>query len=254
MFNITLLQTNGSRKGTRYHLETSPFLIGRGDECDVTFSSRSVSRKHCSIVFDDANVWVQDLNSRNGTVVGGDPLAPDVPRQLSHHDRLRIGKYTFRISIRDRQTRKPHRFGPVDLSTLSGPGIVPQDRAKGAAQLLSELDELAARLDRPSDGKPRPADRAIQARPGTEPERDVTSATSASSPADKLRDDASTQSGDADESDESTKVTMADEPRAKASDDEPSTDTKKIPPHLRPKGPKDSQSAASAALRNLFVR
>ncbi|WP_182870237.1 FHA domain-containing protein [Stieleria mannarensis] len=249
MFTITLLQTNGSRKGTRYHIESSPFLIGRGDDCDLAFTSRSVSRKHCTIVFDDDNVLIRDLQSRNGTVVDGDAVAPDVPRQLSHHDKLRIGKYTFRISIRDRETREPHRPELIDLSTLSGPGIVPQDDVKGAAQLLSELDELAARLDQPSDDKTEPVVKASGKAASKEPDRVATN-----SPAGEDSDDASTQSGEADESDESTSVSRADGKRAKESEDEPSTDTKKLPPHLRPKGPKDSQSAASAALKNLFVR
>ena len=99
------------------------------------------------IIYNDSDVLIRDLNSRNGTYVDGERVSAEVPRQLSHHNLLRIGKYTFRISIRDAETRRPHRPELIDLSTLSGPQVVPTEQTKGAAQLLSELDDLASKLD-----------------------------------------------------------------------------------------------------------
>ncbi|QDV87067.1 FHA domain-containing protein [Planctomycetes bacterium TBK1r] len=246
MFRLTLLQTNGSRRGSRHIIDRSPYLIGRNEQCDLTFASRSVSRKHCKITFNDTDVLIQDLGSRNGTVVEGELIETGVPKPLSHHDHLKIGKYTFRVSIRDQATGKPFRFKPTDLSTLSGPPVVPADTSKGAAQLLVELDELASDLGR-SQGSASPLLRRFAAT--DEPEIK----------ADPVKADESEQD---DQTSSTTSIQVADggvpsTDRLDVSADDTesaSPESRKIPDHLRPKRPKDSQSAASAALRNLFIR
>ncbi|MCA9138343.1 MAG: FHA domain-containing protein [Planctomycetales bacterium] len=248
MFTISILQTSGSRKGNRYRVDSSPFVIGRDEQCELVFPSRTISRKHCVIIFNDSDVLIKDLGSRNGTFVDDEQIPPDVPRQLAHHNRLWLGKYTFRVSIRDINTNRPHRPELIDLSTLSGPLVVPSEKAKGAAQLLSELDDLAARLDvKPTMNQPIAG-------------ADESTAESAS----KVRPDAETRhlkpsvdkvAPDAENGEQPTKVATD------SSTDEPDSETvevqsgpQKIPNHLRPKGPKDSQSAAAKALKNLFLK
>lgn len=251
MFTISLLQTNGSCKGKRYRLESSPFVIGRDERCDLFFSSRTVSRQHCAIIFDDSDVLIKDLGSRNGTVVDDVQIPPgvpipreapvprEVPRQLEHHSRLQIGKYTFRISIRDVQTNRPHRPQLIDLSTLSGSLIVPAENAKDAARLLSELDDLAAKLDvKPLEHEPIGKERG--------------DARQSSSTA--LTDPKTRQVKSADEPHPQTAITEASTEELDLVSTDAKTGPQKIPNHLRPKGPNDSQSAAATALKNLFVK
>ncbi|PAY20825.1 hypothetical protein CKO51_04340 [Rhodopirellula sp. SM50] len=246
MFRLTLLQTNGSRKSCRYIIDRSPYLIGRNEQCDLTFASRSVSRKHCKITFNDTDVLIQDLGSRNGTVVEGELIEAGVPKPLSHHDHLKIGKYTFRVSIRDQATGKPYRFKPTDLSTLSGPPVVSADTSKGAAQLLVELDELASDLGR-SQGSASPLLRRSAATDEPENASDPIRATETQQD-DQALPTSSGQSADGDDpSTDRLDVSGADT-------ESDSSVSRKIPDHLRPKRPQNSQSAASAALRNLFIR
>src|SRR5580700_7635988 len=55
--------------------ESRVFTLGRGVECDVVIHDHSVSRRHARVSF-DAGWRVEDLGSRNGTVVDGRKLAP----------------------------------------------------------------------------------------------------------------------------------------------------------------------------------
>ncbi len=68
-----------------------------------------------------------DLGSRNRTTVDDIPLPIERPKRLWHGQMLRIGSRRFRVSLRDAQTRQPHR----------PPGLLSDD------PLMSELDELA---------------------------------------------------------------------------------------------------------------
>lgn len=239
MFTLSILQTNGSRKGKRYRLELSPFVIGRDGQCELVFPSRTISRRHCAILFNDSDVLIKDLGSRNGTVVDGEQIPADVPRQLTHHSRLQLGKYTFRVSIRDAQTHRPHRPNLIDLSTLSGQLVIPNEKAKGAAQLLSELDDLAAKLDvKQVEVEPIGNERIDSLEP---------SSTSITDPATRQLNPAENEHSEIVVTESST-----------ADNDSVAIDAKpgpqKIPTHLRPQGPKDSQSAAATALKNLFVK
>ncbi|QDV45350.1 FHA domain protein [Stieleria neptunia] len=208
------------------------------------FSSRSVSRKHCSIAFNDSGVLIQDLGSRNGTVVEGELIEVGVARQLGHHDHLKIGKYTFRVSIRDQVTGKPHYPTPRERSTRSGP---PAETSNGAAQLLFELDELASDLGA-SQGSESPLLRRSAATDGPREGEDDPVESAESEQSDQSSS-ASPGQGDDDATPSTAKLDVSDVDSEKTS-----PESGKLPDHLRPKRPRDSQSAASAALRNLFMR
>src|SRR4051812_30391359 len=53
---------------------SADLVIGRGDMCDVRIEDDSVSRRHARLVVDET-VTIEDLGSRNGTRVAGQPVA-----------------------------------------------------------------------------------------------------------------------------------------------------------------------------------
>lgn len=59
----------------QFDLHHNRLLIGRADTADVSISQSSVSRSHARFWRDGAGVWVQDLNSSNGTSVNGTPIS-----------------------------------------------------------------------------------------------------------------------------------------------------------------------------------
>lgn len=46
-------------------------LIGRGEDCDVQWTSDRVSRHHCEVVYKDGHYELNDLGSTNGTYLNG---------------------------------------------------------------------------------------------------------------------------------------------------------------------------------------
>jgi len=55
----------------QHRLEGDTLIIGRSSTCDLTLPDRSLSRRHARLFRDGAQWFVEDLGSRNGTVVNG---------------------------------------------------------------------------------------------------------------------------------------------------------------------------------------
>ena len=64
----------GGKAGERYRLVKEKTIIGRHPGCDIVVDSGSVSRQHAAIEMKDGGWCVEDLGSRNGTIVNGETL------------------------------------------------------------------------------------------------------------------------------------------------------------------------------------
>jgi hypothetical protein len=64
-------------------------LVGRSANCQVTLDDPLVSREHARIRIQGGTAVVEDLGSRNGVLVGGQPITRAAA--LSNGDRIRIG-------------------------------------------------------------------------------------------------------------------------------------------------------------------
>jgi DNA-binding winged helix-turn-helix (wHTH) protein len=74
-----------------YRLSEGASIVGRDPDCDVWLDSPSVSRRHARITVDGASrrVWLDDLDSKNGTLRGNDAVRDRV--ELTDGDRLAFG-------------------------------------------------------------------------------------------------------------------------------------------------------------------
>lgn len=83
-------------------LGSLPVIVGKLHSCsDVIISDKSVSRMHAKIYKPDKGedtVWIQDLNSTNGTYINGKRLMPNEEAPLKEDDEVSFGKcvYAFR--------------------------------------------------------------------------------------------------------------------------------------------------------------
>ncbi len=67
-------------------------IFGREPEAaDLVISSSSVSRRHARIFFSDNDLWIEDLNSTNGTFLNGNSLEQGRAGVLSNGARLVLG-------------------------------------------------------------------------------------------------------------------------------------------------------------------
>jgi pSer/pThr/pTyr-binding forkhead associated (FHA) protein len=87
-----LIVASGKSAGRSIAIKRNKLLIGRAEGCDVRPLSEDVSRRHCAITVGPAEVWVEDLGSRNGTLVNGVPVTRQV---LLDGDCIEIGVYTL---------------------------------------------------------------------------------------------------------------------------------------------------------------
>jgi FHA domain len=72
---------------------TEPLLVGRAGSSDVVLQSDEVSRSHCRLVPGDGGLTVIDLQSTNGTFLGGQRMtAPTVVPQGAE---MKVGPYTL---------------------------------------------------------------------------------------------------------------------------------------------------------------
>lgn len=95
-------------EGTEHELEITgeSYILGRSLQSDgiLNFSPR-VSRKHCRIRQEGSEYFVQDLESRNGTVLNGEPVLTGREYRLSDGDTLELADISFHVKIEE-QTAK----------------------------------------------------------------------------------------------------------------------------------------------------
>jgi len=94
---VTIIEPNGVRR--TMPLNPQGMLIGRDPECEIVLGYDRASRHHAQISFDGEFFYVTDLNSRNGTFLGKNQLAPDTPAQWPPDLPVRIGGIYLRLEI-----------------------------------------------------------------------------------------------------------------------------------------------------------
>jgi serine phosphatase RsbU (regulator of sigma subunit)/pSer/pThr/pTyr-binding forkhead associated (FHA) protein len=72
MATLNILENSAVQK--KYPLNETPIIIGRHPRCDIQVDDASVSRQHAKITSDGGHFYIQDLNSRNGTLLNGSPV------------------------------------------------------------------------------------------------------------------------------------------------------------------------------------
>jgi len=87
-----LLVLSGPAKDSTIALSPGEVTIGREASNGIAIPDPSVSRKHCLISWHDGRFLVQDLDSRNGTLVNG---AAVEEQPLQHGDEIAAGDSSF---------------------------------------------------------------------------------------------------------------------------------------------------------------
>jgi DNA-binding winged helix-turn-helix (wHTH) protein len=81
-----------------YPLTDGTHVIGRDADVSVRLLSPSVSRRHARVVVNGSSAMIEDLSSKNGTIVQNDTISAATP--LADRDEIRIGTFvlTFRVT------------------------------------------------------------------------------------------------------------------------------------------------------------
>jgi diguanylate cyclase (GGDEF)-like protein len=81
------------------HRVTDGTVVGREGAAAVQIDSPEVSRRHARIYVAEAGFFVEDLGSRNGTFLNGQPVERPMP--LTDGDKLGFGGCVFRFALFD---------------------------------------------------------------------------------------------------------------------------------------------------------
>lgn len=76
-------------------VQSNNFLVGRLSDCDLEVQDGKVSRKHCRILKEEDQFFIQDLGSSNGTIVNGENVDQ---AKLEEGDRIIIGETALYFS------------------------------------------------------------------------------------------------------------------------------------------------------------
>ena len=82
---------------SRIELPLGDFLLGRDDACDCPLQSHLVSRRHAVVHVGPQQAVIEDLDSRNGVLVNGEPLRE--PRPRAQGDRVYIGAEWIHVLV-----------------------------------------------------------------------------------------------------------------------------------------------------------
>jgi DNA-binding winged helix-turn-helix (wHTH) protein len=89
------------RDGRRLPLRAGENILGRDLDDGIRLDSPTVSRRHARIVISDADAVVEDLQSKNGTFIGEQPVSGAV--RLRDGDEIRVGSVIVRFRMASRK-------------------------------------------------------------------------------------------------------------------------------------------------------
>ena len=136
------------------------FLVGRVEEADISIPEPTMSRHHCRIEVLGEEVWIEDLDSSNGTMVNGAvvdrcrirpgddvALAASVTLSLhtpSHHARGLEHHARFEVGLEEELLRASTLHNDLALLLVrGGDGAPPFDEwAAGVRQVLRPVDRV----------------------------------------------------------------------------------------------------------------
>lgn len=86
-----------TQTGREHPVSPEGLRIGRASQNDVVLSDKKVSRNHATLWAQDAQLYVRDEGSTNGTWVNDERIT--APRALQAGDRVRVGDTVFEVAV-----------------------------------------------------------------------------------------------------------------------------------------------------------
>lgn len=118
--------------------------MGRGSELEIVLVEDMVSRKHARFFYEDSAIFVEDLNSTNGTFVNGEKVKR---AQIHEGDRVLIGTSILKLVLSDGGTPASMPAPPpLPSGTTTGEAAarpsLPGPRAGATRTMTGSIEEI----------------------------------------------------------------------------------------------------------------
>ncbi|MGE5842648.1 MAG: FHA domain-containing protein [Deltaproteobacteria bacterium] len=95
MARIQVLE--GPLSGASFDIDQEVVFVGRLPGNDVMLRDEAISRKHLKIFSVESCYFIEDLKTKNGTMINGEVLDPGFARLITENDRIQIGSTVLRL-------------------------------------------------------------------------------------------------------------------------------------------------------------
>jgi len=114
-----LLINEGEKAGQRWTIQSDIVVIGRGSECDLLLPERQISRQHVRIRRVGDHYVLEDLDSKNGTWINGQPIKGE--RDLHDSDEISLAMAVRLVFMESEATAPvPHMQRAGSANDASG--------------------------------------------------------------------------------------------------------------------------------------
>ncbi len=119
-------------------------LVGRHQDADVLLQAAEISRRHAALLLKDQLLWVQDLNSSNGTFIND--IRIEQEKQLHNGDIVQFASFKFSVLAPVQEIEDLPEIEAEPVNTASSQDLSDQG--------MPSLTERAAEIEVSRDGMP----------------------------------------------------------------------------------------------------
>jgi pSer/pThr/pTyr-binding forkhead associated (FHA) protein len=87
----------GPMSGVQFEIEKEVIFVGRAVGNDIKIRDEAVSRRHLKIFSVESCYFIEDLKTKNGTMINGEPLDAGFARLITEKDRIQLGSSVIRL-------------------------------------------------------------------------------------------------------------------------------------------------------------
>jgi pSer/pThr/pTyr-binding forkhead associated (FHA) protein len=170
-----LLITEYGKETREYRIVQDQNRIGRDPWAEIVLRDIGVSRSHAKIVRQGKEFLIEDLGSRNGTLVNDRRLLPKGSCPLRHGDSIQVGRSMLRLFLRMSARIAASLSSATGVSTSRAMAQESESRSREQSLCLFRLQKLEASLLISREGQPavRQPLKKDRVRIGRSPESDV---------------------------------------------------------------------------------
>jgi len=93
----TLFLSTEEENGQNWQFNQPQVIIGRDPACECSIDDATISARHARLSYHHSQWWLEDLQSRNGTLLNQAPVLGEVV--LTSEDLLQCGRVIFQVKL-----------------------------------------------------------------------------------------------------------------------------------------------------------